>query len=596
MVPESLRAGKIFLRKTLIRVRFGLACAMLLPGIAHTVHGAQVAPADSVWFSEVRRLEKTYGGHLGFVAKNLRTGEVIGVNGSERFPTASLIKLPIMAAFFDRVDSGYLDPRQRVMLTAADKKPGSGILQFLSDSLSCTLRDAVRLMIDLSDNTATNLVLDRLGATHEERLGIVNSFLASRGLTNTRLLNRLYSVETKKNTPEAIRYGIGVATPEDIVLLLEQLYDSTLVSRSSCGEMCAILGTQFYGEMIPRLLPVWEVPSIRIAHKTGGIAETKVDAGLVFSDRADIAMAIFVDKHPDHAESIDNRAAALVAHVARAAWNHFTGMTGYEERRVNTADVDWNIVPGGAWGIYRSGASLFPHVQRHQGWTASDGMFYPPFPHYLDSSVAVFVPKKFRELPSGSNVIIHFHGHGNDNMGVLEQDTIPQAMVAQGINAILVLAQGPYRARDSFSGKMEEEGGLRTLVQDVLATMKREGVVRDTLLNMVLVSGFSGGYRPAAFAVKSGGLADKIRVVFLFDALYAYRENFENWLLAGDGELFGAYTAHLEGEYAALSAAVTPGAASRVHISRSPVEHTSVVREFIGEWLSSLGPEWRITE
>ena len=87
-----------------------------------------------------------------------------------------------------------------------------------------TILDAVRLMIVLSDNTATNLVLDRLGATHAERLACVNDFLVSKGLKNTHLLNRLYSWDTKQSTPEGIRYGIGVSTPEDMVTLLEALH------------------------------------------------------------------------------------------------------------------------------------------------------------------------------------------------------------------------------------------------------------------------------------------------------------------------------------------------------------------------------------
>ena len=72
-------------------------------------------------------------------------------------------------------------------------------------------------MIIVSDNTGTNLVLDRLAPTHEARLAYVNDMMKSLGLKNTRLLNRLYSWDTKQRTPEGIRYGIGVSTPEDMV-------------------------------------------------------------------------------------------------------------------------------------------------------------------------------------------------------------------------------------------------------------------------------------------------------------------------------------------------------------------------------------------
>jgi beta-lactamase class A len=596
MVPEGVTAGSPVRCMRILSLRRLLCCAMLLAGIAQSVMGSTGAGRDSAFMAEIRRLEREFGGHLGFMAKNLKTGDTVAYNASERFPTASLIKLPVMAAVFHEADEQRIRLDERIVLGAGDKKPGSGILRSLSDGTTFTMLDAVRMMVDLSDNTATNLVLDRLGSSHDARLAVVNDFLASKGLKNTRILNRLYTLETKKSTPEAIRYGIGVATPEEILKLLEGLYQKTLVAPSSCDAMIGILKEQWYNEMIPRYLPAWQCATLEVAHKTGEIAETKVDAGIVFSERADLAMAIFVDKHPDHDEAVENRGTTLVAYVARAIWNYFTGMEGYTDRRVRTAEVDWNSVPGGSWGIYRSPASPFPHQDRRGGWTGSDGTVYPVFPHYLDSSVVVFVPAGFHELPTGSNLIVHFHGHANDNLGILETDSIPQAMVARKINAILVLVQGPYRARDSFSGRMEEEGGLKRLVDDVLATMQREKVVRTPAISRILVSAHSGGYRPAAFVLARGGVSEKVSTVFLFDALYDFEPYFRTWLLGGKGEIYGAYTDHLEKEYSALQKNAGPAASGRLHFVKSSVEHGAVVRAYIDDWLSKLGPEWKTSE
>jgi beta-lactamase class A len=261
-----------------------------------------LAGDQDVLTQEFSRLEREFGGHLGVAAKNFGTGEIIAYNASERFPTASVVKLPIMAAVFHRIDLKLIDPTIRFTLTKEDKKPGSGILQFLSDSTTISLLDAVKLMIMLSDNTATNLVLDRIATTHDARMAAVNNFLAVKGLKNTRVLNRLYSWETKQQTPEGIRYGIGVSTPEDMVLLLDALYHRTLVDSTSCTTMLDILKQQQYNEMIPRLLPVDECKYLEVAHKTGEINETKVDVGLILSDKVNIALAVFVDKHPDHRE------------------------------------------------------------------------------------------------------------------------------------------------------------------------------------------------------------------------------------------------------------------------------------------------------
>jgi beta-lactamase class A len=552
------------------------------------------ASTDSSWASEIRSLEETYGGHLGMMAKNLKTGEIISYNATERFPTASVIKLPVMAAFFSLAEEGKIDPAVRVIMREEDKKPGSGILQVLSDGKSLTLADAVRLMIVLSDNTATNLVLAHLGDTHQAQLQKVNEFLVKRGLHNTRILNRLYSVATKQNSPEGLRYGIGVSTAEDMVLLLEALYRKTLASPASCDQMLDILEHQFYGDMIPRFLPAVDCKYLQVAHKTGGIQETKVDVGLVLSDRADFAVAIFVDKHPDHVEDDENLATLLAARVARTIWNHFTGMTGSTERKVNAGHVDWNNVPGGSWGIYRSPAAPFPHPSRAKGYTRKNGTFYPFFPHYADSSIIVFVPKGFRELAGGSNMIVHFHGHMSDNLAVLENDSMLQAMTAQKVNALLVLVQGPYRSRDDFGGKMEDEGGFKRLVEDVLVTMQREGIVKTTAVNRICVSGFSGGYRPAAFVLAKGGLSDKITNLFLFDALYANQEFFRDWLLAGKGRMFGAFTDHLEKEYTAFAAEVRDRAGDRISFTKTSVPHNAVPRTFIASWLSQLDREWKL--
>ncbi|MGB6032927.1 MAG: serine hydrolase, partial [Bacteroidota bacterium] len=177
-------------------MRIHSSAGLLLAGLflaGHLVSARpQMGDADA-FAKEIRRLEVEFGGHLGFMAKNLETGETVSHNADERFPTASVIKLPVMAAFYDLVGQGRVDPDAPVVLRAEEKKPGSGILQSLSDSSRISLRDAIRLMITLSDNTATNLVLDRLAATHEERMAVVNDFLARQGLKNTRILNRLYT-------------------------------------------------------------------------------------------------------------------------------------------------------------------------------------------------------------------------------------------------------------------------------------------------------------------------------------------------------------------------------------------------------------------
>ncbi len=571
-----------------------LVCAFILVTVMLTTVIAQ--SNHNALLTEIQRLEREYGGHLGVMAKNLRTGEVVQYNAAERFPTASLIKLPIMAGYYQMVKAGTLDPKSTVTLTAADKKTGSGVLERLDNGATITLQDAVNLMITLSDNTATNLVLDRMGSTHAERLARVNDLMVRLGLKNTRLLNRLYSWDTKQRTPEGIRYGIGVSTPEDMVILSEAMYKKELIDAASSEAMITVLKGQFYDDMIPRLLPASECKTFAVAHKSGFVNESKTDAGLVLSDKLDMAIGIFIDKQPDHAEGINNTGILLAAHVSRAIWNYFTGSTGYGPGRINAADVDWNMMPGGRWGIWRSPAAPFPHPARANGHTSSDSTLFPYYPHYADSSIVVFVPNDLNEGADGVNMIVHFHGHLNDNMGVLEKYMLPQAMEDEHINAILVLPQGPYRARDSFCGKMEDAGGLKHLVDDVLSTMKREGVIKEAKVGKMVLTAHSGGYHPAAFCVDRGGMNDHITHLFLFDAFYGNLEYFRNWLSSGKGIIEAAYTEHLKEEHTGFTASLDSMTAARFHVRPSTVDHDEVPQAYMRPWLRTLPDEWKTVQ
>jgi hypothetical protein len=179
-------------------------------------------------------------------------------------------------------------------------------------------------------------------------------------------------------------------------------------------------------------------------------------------------------------------------------------------------------------------------------------------------------------------------------MGVLEQYLMPQALTAQKINALLVIPQGAYRARDSFGGKMEDDGGLKRLVEDVLATMKDEGVIKTPKLHKLILSAHSGGYRPAAFSLDRGGLNGHITDVFLFDAFYGNQEFFRNWLNSGKGRLWAAYTDHLAEESETFTNNTIGDPLGRIHFVKTTVEHEQVVQTFFGEWLSKLDVVWKL--
>lgn len=547
---------------------------------------------QEVFSASIHALEKTFGGRMGLMAKNLRTGEVLAVNADEKFPTASVIKVPIMVEYFYQVAEGKISPTRHMQLTDDNKWGGSGLLQFFHGSVPVQLADAVMLMITISDNTATNLVIDALGDTHAKKLAAVNERMLRLGLKNTRLLNKLLSWETKTDAPESIRYGIGVSTPADMVLLLEKMARGELVDSTASRAMRELLMRQQFNDMIPRFLPFGHAPGLHVAHKTGAVTAVRADVGLVYSEAADFAIAIFIDQQQDRRDSPDNNAVLAAARAARMVWNYFTGDSGLTRPAITS--IDWNPFPGGTWARIFLKNGLFPHPARAQGHTYQKETF-PADPHYRDSSAVVVIPDGFHEVKDAVDLIIHFHGWNNDNLGVLEQFRLPQQLIRSGKNAVLVLAQGPWRAKDSHGGKMEDAGGLRRFVEEVLELLLQEKRIAHARPGQIILSAHSGGYRPALLALAHGDMQEHIAEIFLFDAFYALTENLLPWLQqSSTHKLRSIYTEHLAVAHRAFmvqlqtaglafSSAFSP--AAQIVLTPADVCHNCVVEGTFQKWL-----------
>jgi len=495
--------------------------------------------------TQLAALTREFQGTIGIFAENLKTGEIISVNADTKFPSASVIKIPIMVEFFYQVAAGKINPQKKVNLTPANKWGGSGVLQYFDGATKIKLIDAVTLMIILSDNTATNLVIDALGKQHAEKIAAVNSRMQSLGLKNTFLLNKMMSWETKTDSALSIRYGVGVTTPTDMALLLKLMYQDRLVSPEISRQMLEILKKQQYDSMLPRLLPL-ETAVITVVHKTGSVTGVCNDVGIVFSKSADYAISVFCDESHDHRGSVENMTLIAAAKASRLVWNHFTGSHGFEIPQ--SGQLDWSHYPGGTWTKFQITHALFPHPARKNGLENPNDP-YPFAGHYDDSSVVVIQPAGWHETEVGVNLIIHFHGHRNHVLNVLEQFNLPQQLRASRKNALLVLAQGPKDAPDSFGGNIEEPGGLQKFVDAVLQRLTQDSLISRPQINQIILSAHSGGYRPTAFALAPGRLTEKISEVYLFDAFYGQHEKYFEWIKNYSGKLISIYTEHLAGEH-----------------------------------------------
>ena len=190
--------------------------------------------------------------------------------------------------------------------------------------------------------------------------------------------------------------------------------------------------------------------------------------------------------------------------------------------------------------VTTSDHTMFPHEKRAQGHTY-EGKAYPADVHYSDRTVAIFVPKGFR-AGDETSLVFYFHGWRNNVDDTLQKFRVAEQLAASGVNAVLVLAEGPRNSPDSFGGKLEETGVFASLVNDVLSTLKARGIVASTKPGPIVLAGHSGAYRVMAFILTRGGLTANIREVYLFDALYGQTEKFAHWIDRSGGKLIDIYT------------------------------------------------------
>lgn len=264
---------------------------------------------------QVKNKVGSFKGRVSLFAKNLDTGQTYTLNGDERVRTASTIKIAVMVEAFARVAEGRAKWTDEVVLTKEKKYGGSGILYELSDGLRLTFRDAVNLMMLVSDNTATNLVLEVLTTD------AVNARMESLGFNQIKIMRKVGSGGESKagKDPDNKRFGLGSATPREMVLLLEKLERGEVVNNATSKEMIDLMKREQVRYAIGRSL--WNVP---LASKYGALDRLRSSIGIVYSKKGKIAMAISCDDMPDVMWSIDNPAYTLMSELCEMLVNGLT--------------------------------------------------------------------------------------------------------------------------------------------------------------------------------------------------------------------------------------------------------------------------------
>jgi len=243
-------------------------------------------------------LERQFRGQLGLAATNLTTGEQVLLNADVLFPTASVIKVAILAEVLAQADEGRLAMDERLEMQAHDLAGGSGVLRELLPGLQPTLTDLAMLMVVLSDNTATNMLIDRVGGVEAVNKRVHGEY----GFGSIVLRNR---VDFEKIGSDVRNFA--EATPADLMRFMERLARHELVSAGASTEMLRIMRRQQYLDQVPRYLKVNPFarelnmqPAVDVACKTGFFPGTRVDAGMLsLAGQVEIAYCAAANASPD---------------------------------------------------------------------------------------------------------------------------------------------------------------------------------------------------------------------------------------------------------------------------------------------------------
>jgi beta-lactamase class A len=256
-----------------------------------------------------------FSGTISIFAKNLDTGATYGLRPDERVRTASTIKLPIFCATFEAVKQGRLKWTDLIAVRDADKVSGSGILGEFTDGIKLPLSDLTHLMIVLSDNTATNLVLDQVTADY------VNQYLDTIGLKATRSMRKVRGDGSDLKAPAGFskagldpanqKYGIGSSTPREMVTLLERIERGQIVSEEASKEILKVLKRQRDTNGIAR-----HFTDVVVANKSGALDHLRSDVGIVYAKGNRIAMAITCEGIPKIDWSSDNEGLLTISKIA----------------------------------------------------------------------------------------------------------------------------------------------------------------------------------------------------------------------------------------------------------------------------------------
>jgi beta-lactamase class A len=277
---------------------------------------AQRAAVDPELQRAVEQAVAGFQGRVGVYVRHLPTGRIAALNSNALFPTASLVKVPILAATFDAIEQGRLEWRQELVYRDSLLYEGEDILGSFRDGAVIPLSQVAMLMITTSDNTAA-LWLQQLCGTGTA----VNGWLAKHGFGGTRVNSR-----TPGRRSAWQLYGWGQTTPREMADLFVMIREGRAVSPAASDEMYRMLTRIYWNDEALSQLPPW----VQAASKQGAVSDARSEVVIVNAPSGDYVFAVMTDDQEDEGWEYDNAGFELIRRMSALLWNRFEPDHPYE--------------------------------------------------------------------------------------------------------------------------------------------------------------------------------------------------------------------------------------------------------------------------
>lgn len=286
-------------------------CLLLLVSVA------ALAQPTARLETNIRRITRSVNATWGIYIKCLETGDEIALDADRQMETMSVIKIPLMAEAFRQIEAGKMALTDRITLTEAVKRPGTGVIQSLDPGVQLTVKDLLTLMIIVSDNTATDLMYDKIGGPPA-----LNRLMSEWGLKSIRSLGTsemwftaLRAASSAEVFHREAKTPFGLSSPRDMGRLLEKIEKGEAVSKEASAMMLQIMRRQVYRTRLPRFVSGYALP-----HKTGDfLPYVGNDVGILESPSRHIVICVFTANHFGEGDRLEE----AIGRIAELAANYF---------------------------------------------------------------------------------------------------------------------------------------------------------------------------------------------------------------------------------------------------------------------------------